>query len=456
MAIGKVSKYDKYVEVQNQTKRQEVETQDTKSSGELCNGINDKKEELSKTSSQDQGNSKEVESTTRELKNNGATEEDKLSEKIIKAPEIFNGILNIKSDTDILWDEICNGVNGKNSGIPMGFNRLDKFLSLRKSIYTLVGAGSGVGKTSIVDCAYVLNPYDWYQKNKHVSKLKLEVIYFSMERKKTYKLAKWLCKKIWEEKHILITVDEILSWQVTLDKNKQEIAKFYIDTYFKEMLESGVVTILDGAMNPTGIYKYLYKNAKIKGSEIDINEYEKRYIPNDDNLITNVIIDHLGKTKLENIGGKYDKKLTIDKLSEYLSWSRDYLHYSPVVISQFNRVSYQDIQQAKKMGLEPDPTPEYFKDSANSYEDCDVCFALFNPYKYKLMDYMDYNIQNFVDMQGNNRFRSLKILKNSYGADDVRIGLGFLGEVSLFKEVPKSSIISQYDYDNVINNKYFM
>ena len=36
--------------------------------------------------------------------------------------------LNIKTDTDLLWDEICNGVKGKNSGIPMGFNRLNKYL----------------------------------------------------------------------------------------------------------------------------------------------------------------------------------------------------------------------------------------------------------------------------------------------------------------------------------------
>ena len=71
---------------------------------------------------------------------------------------------NIKSDSEMLWDEIVNGVSGKNSGIPMGFNRLNKYLGLRKSIYTTIGAAAGCGKTSLVDCAYVLNPYDWYIK----------------------------------------------------------------------------------------------------------------------------------------------------------------------------------------------------------------------------------------------------------------------------------------------------
>lgn len=50
---------------------------------------------------------------------------------------------NLKSDSDLLWDEICNGVVGKNSGIPMGFNRLNKYLGLRKSIYTTIGAAAG-------------------------------------------------------------------------------------------------------------------------------------------------------------------------------------------------------------------------------------------------------------------------------------------------------------------------
>lgn len=362
---------------------------------------------------------------------------------------------SIKSDTDLLWDEICNGVKGKNSGIPMGFGRLNKYLGLRKSIYTTIGASAGCGKTSLVDCAYVLNPYDWYIKNKHNSKVKFEAIYFSMERKKTYKLAKWLCMKIWKEECILMTTDELLSWGGTLDKRKQEVAKFYIDNYFKEMTESGIVTIIDGQQNPTGIYKFMYDHALKNGNEIQVNQWEKRYVPNNDNLITNVIHDHAGKTKNENIGGKYEKKLSIDKASEYYCWARDYLGYSPIMINQFNRTSYQDIQFSKKEGGDPDPTVEYWKDSGNVIEDCDVAISIFNPYKYNLEEYMGYTVNDFTDAQGNNKFRGLKIIKNSYGTDNLRIGLGFLGEVSLFKELTKSADISQKEVNAIINNDFF-
>lgn len=362
----------------------------------------------------------------------------------------------VKTDTDLLWDEICNGVKGKNSGIPMGFNRLNKYLGLRKSIYTTIGAAAGCGKTSLVDCAYVLNPYDWYIKNKYKTNVQFEVIYFSMERKKTYKLAKWLCMKIWTEEHILMTTDELLSWQSTLSPKKQEVAKFYIDNYFKEMTESGIVKIIDGQQNPTGIYKYMKAHALTKGHEVELNEFESRYVPNNDNLITNVVHDHAGKTKNENIGGKYDKKLSIDKASEYYCWARDYLGYSPIMINQFNRTSYQDIQFSRKEGADPDPTVEYWKDSGNVIEDCDVAISLFNPYKYSLEEYMGYTINDFTDASGNNKFRGLKIIKNSYGTDNLRIGLGFLGEVSLFKELTKASDITQKELNSVINNDFFL
>lgn len=404
------------------------------------------------------GNSKDLRSTESDSSASSGSGENKEKNTGAKAqgsPQIIN-VQPVKTDTDLLWDEICNGISGKNSGIPMGFNRLNKYLGLRKSIYTTIGAAAGCGKTSLVDCAYVLNPYDWYIKNKFTTKVKFEVIYFSMERKKTYKLAKWLCMKIWKEENILMTTDELLSWQGTLDKRKQEVAKFYIDNYFKEMTESGIVKIIDGQQNPTGIYKYMKNHALTKGKIEEISEFESRYTPDDDNLITNVVHDHAGKTKNENIGGKYDKKLSIDKASEYYCWARDFLGYSPIMINQFNRTSYQDIQFSKKEGGDPDPTVEYWKDSGNVIEDCDVAISLFNPYKYSLEEYMGYQVNDFTDGAGNNKFRGLKIIKNSYGTDNLRIGLGFLGEVSLFKELTKSADITQKEINSVVNNDFFL
>lgn len=69
---------------------------------------------------------------------------------------------------------------------------------------------------------------------------------------------------------------------------------------------------------------------------------------------------------------------------------------------------------------------------------------------------MDYDVSKFITKNGDCRFRGLKILKNSYGTDNVRIGLGFLGEISMFREVPKSNQITDYEYEEVVNNSFFV
>ena len=65
-----------------------------------------------------------------------------------------------------LKQEVQSGMDGRNNGIPMGFDRLNKHIVIRKSIYTLVGGNTGSGKTSFIDDAYVLNPCDWYIDSK--------------------------------------------------------------------------------------------------------------------------------------------------------------------------------------------------------------------------------------------------------------------------------------------------
>jgi hypothetical protein len=52
-------------------------------------------------------------------------------------------------------------------------------------------------------------------------------------------------------------------------------------------------------------------------------------------------------------------------------------------------------------------------------------------------------------------YRSIKILKNSYGSDDVRIGLAFNPVVGIFKEMPKVQDTTEETYKSIIDNTYF-
>ena len=59
---------------------------------------------------------------------------------------------------ELLKEEVRKGLEGKNNGVPMGFNRLNRYIGIRKSMYYLIGGLTGSGKTSFIDDAFVLNP----------------------------------------------------------------------------------------------------------------------------------------------------------------------------------------------------------------------------------------------------------------------------------------------------------
>jgi replicative DNA helicase len=159
----------------------------------------------------------------------------------------------------------------------------------------------------------------------------------------------------------------------------------------------------------------------------------------------------VGLTKKEkNLPSKKD---AIDKTSEDKQRFRDYYQYSPVDVSQFNR----DIANPNRLkNGEVEPMLEDFKDTGSTQENADVVFSLFDPHRYKVEDPSGYEIDKLRDSEGAKYYRQLKILKNSYGSDDVRIGLAFEPHVGHFKEMPKVSQCTDRTYQEVIERGYFM
>jgi replicative DNA helicase len=348
---------------------------------------------------------------------------------------------------DLLKQEISKGIEGKNSGIPMGFDRLDKYIGLRKRIFTTVFGGTGTGKTAFVHNAYILRPFDYIQTHPK-SSIKMKVILFSMERSKIYTLAKWLSSKIFISQGILIPIPKLLGWWETkLTKDEHDLVLYYGD-YINEICE--FVDIIEGAQNPTGIYKYVKNYATQNGTFEKIDEFTTVYIPNHENELVFPIIDHYGLTKPEK---SMSKKEAIDKVSEYCQWFRDGLGYSPVGVSQINR----DLGSFMNKNIASfEPTLDHIKESGRPAEDSDVVISLFQPSRYSTQD-VSYKVDKFIDpSSGADYFRSLKILKNSYGEADLRCGMGFMGSTGIFKELPKKSQMDDFDYSSLFNNSYFL
>lgn len=350
---------------------------------------------------------------------------------------------------ELLKQEVEKGLAGRNGGIPMGFDRLNRYIGIRKSMYYLVGGLTGSGKTSFIDDAFILNPVDWaLSQEGRASGIKVKVWYRSMERSRTYKLAKWTSRKIFLDHGVIISVNKLLGWTDKMNKDEHDLFLSYED-YMNKLSE--IVTIIDGPENPVGIAKDLKKYALERGEIVQQDEYNKIYIPNDPNEITLVVIDHIGLLKTTR--DQSTKKEAIDKMSDELRYARDFYGYSPVVVSQFNR-SISNPTRIKSGDVEPQL--EDFADSSSTQNDSDVCMALFDPMRYNVSDPSGYDLNKLRDEYGGKYFRSLRVIKNSYGEDDIRIGLAFLGQIGMFKELPRRKNITDLDYESVINKSFFI
>lgn len=377
-------------------------------------------------------------------------------------------------------DALC----GRIVSVPIHLNRVDDMISIRKKVYSLFSGGTGSGKTSFVDDTYVLNPYMWWYESRDMHDIKFRVLYRSMERQLGSKLAKWACWKLYRDTGKILDSDTLMGYRKT--KIDQDTWKMIVNCrdWADEMLD--YVDVIDGRTSPKdldrwidtyaakhgvilssdelNIYQHLGHNNKVQVATFDpkcvrtlkngeqeiympltigekaytIRQDSRLYIENDPKLFTTIILDHIGKI---NESGYASKKAAIDAASNSMSDARDKYNFSPVVVSQLNR-AISDPNRMKMSGGDIAPIIEDIKDSGNTVEDSDLVLSLFNPYRYRVYDeggmYKGYNIAHqFLAPGGENRFRLLSVLKNSYGKDDVEYGLRFWGEFGGFATLPR-------------------
>jgi hypothetical protein len=373
-----------------------------------------------------------------------------------------------------LLDEISKG---NPVLLPNQLARVGSVYNTVPARYKLVGSVSGVGKTSFVDDTEVLKPFDYIKRND--IDIHYETLYYSMERQMRYKLAKWSSWKIFQDTRLRLHSDVILGYHPSrkLSKEEHELVK-KVEPWMDELLE--MVDLRDGQQSVSTIAndikrlrlklgtwfttdeKQLYENGKPtglrfkgdiiktkrgdvpivnfqhKGKSYQLKQNDKLYIYNNPRTIVNIVVDHIGKTKVDSYG---TKKLAIDALDEVMADARDSFSFNPILISQFNR-SLSDINRLKYSKGNLEPMYEDFKDSGNTVESADLVLSLFNPYKYNSYDesgmYKGYDIlQGTLAPNGSQRFRSLHVLKNSFGIDNVTFGLLFMGETMYFETLPK-------------------
>jgi len=375
-----------------------------------------------------------------------------------------------------LFDEGLNriedGLRGENVGLPHGFTRLMEYIpNTQQATYYLLGGETGSGKTSLTDDMFMYNPYDYLydpkqyvintnglfgiklnkdQENRveleaekikgEIDRLKLELslVYYSFEIEKIIKIIKGVCRRLYYKYNIIVDVNYVLS----RGKNRiaTEIYEKVKETrdYF-ERLET-VLDIHDIPTNPTGISKHLKSYFMKCGTIHKVDDYRFRYLPRNKNRYNIVIVDHIALSKKEQ---GFTTKENIDKLSEYLVLYRNKFSAIPVVISQFNR----SISSTDRFKLEMvKPQLSDFKDTGNPQQDANTIMGIFSPNRYSIPKYGGYNVSALGD-----RFRGLSILKNRDGTPDISVGLGYIGEVGVFRELPPATkLVSEDHYQNLL------
>lgn len=386
---------------------------------------------------------------------------------------------------------VVKGTEGKALYVPLTksplsdeLSKLGKQVSIGKGMYILIGAQSGAGKTAIVDTQFVLNIYFWYKRNKETASLSPFWVYRSMERPVKYKILKWMAYLMYVE-HGILTDTNILAGKPNKRRNITEqeiklIGKY--EKFFDEFFNH--IEILNGGENPTGIRNTAMKIAMEKGlyittkedgvyinhkkvkdydnisnkkegreklyADLNINgniyrhyEWTKKYIPHNPKEIVFHITDHCGKIIAER--GMNDKA-TLDKHSEYMGDMRDIFEWNIIDIQQLNR-GLTDVY--RKVNTELDIGSEDFAGSSDLYQNADLAIGLLNPYKLDVFDYCKYKVKHCMSLTGENRLRGLKIIKNSDGIDDFRIGYMFVGENGGMYELPRAEELTDKDYEKI-------
>jgi hypothetical protein len=346
------------------------------------------------------------------------------------------------SEFQHLLRKVRQGRSGKVVSIPLPYERLAQHLDITQSQMVAIGGNTGTGKSSLAHELFILHLFDWWLEHRDSTEIKVKIFVYSMERAKEVYLAKWMAYRLWKKYKILahsrLILGRVPNFRVSnklMTLIKQEKA------YFEDMEQ--IVTLMTGPKYASQIEKHIKKWVYANGKIETYNEKLglKRYVPDDPNLLTIVILDHIGKVKVPK--GR-SKKQTIDETSAMLGRYRDLFGISPVVVSQLNR-NISDIQR-RKFGESFFPEEQDFKDTGNVCEDADVVLGLMDPSKFGLKQVLKYPIEKFISRSGHNRFRTLTVIKNTLGGDGIHLPLNFVGEVGQFRELKRPIDMKKEDF----------
>lgn len=335
-------------------------------------------------------------------------------------------------------------IAGTKKNMPFsGLSKLLKYVpGIIPGIMYKITSGSGAGKTQFAKFAFVYQPILFaikYNINYHV-------IYFAMEESKEEFIDGMFL-------HILkrsygVDVDRFsLSGMGGVMLTASELA-FVEKAKYQVKLMMTYITIFDDSYKPTKMFEDCKRIALSNGTFTPNALGHDLYEPNDPSQIMVVISDHISLVEPE-----YDEesKKFLDRPKAMAKWHTDYLR--KVITKQWKWVGVNIQQQSLDSESQVFtnkgetvinkllPTMDGLANNREVARDDYVILGLFAPERFKIDNYLGYNIcdpakhsSNFYD-----NFRSISLIKNRFGTPNKTLPLYFDGSYNYFEELPAPS-----------------
>lgn len=320
--------------------------------------------------------------------------------------------------------------------IPLHLERVNDYIEISKGQMILIGGAPTAGKTTAAQDMFIIEPIEWYLKNKPPG-MKLSVISFLMERHMKSYTSRWISRWLFQDTGIMIHPKKILGKKEgqKLTQKEYDLIKPYYEKLDK-WEEDDLLIAHEGSHNPSGISMYIEAFARKHGTIIEKEKREKKaikdmtqedmdnilkkteYIPNHPNHIILVIADNASVIDAE--GELTDRKL-VDKFNKTMAKARDTYNMTPVIVQHLGR-KVDDVHRQKAEDWAPKLSD--FSDTSQTQKSADVVLALINPFSNKaIMDKKydnGYDIVKFKDNKFRTYYRQLWILKNNFDGENLQ------------------------------------
>lgn len=341
------------------------------------------------------------------------------------------------------------GMKGLSYGFDNGLIRTNNYLyGTHRGRYYLLGAESGVGKTTLGDYMFVIKM--WLDcKAKGVP---FKCLYLSFELSKREKIARWTSTFVKLLFNVDIPSDYIMGRipGLTLSRDHFQMVRM-AKRYVNEMLKD--VEVLEGGIHPTWVFNHIIKEYYEKLGKVHRDKpkhskdpgFIRGFTPHDPQLVTMLLCDHVALAHNEK--GLTNTKAIIDKLSNYAVTLKNTFDTIIVFLQQFSTELTSAHRMNKKGESVFAPQRLDFGDSKYTYRDADVVMGLISPIQFELETYKRYDIEQLMHY-----FLAMHLMKNRYGSASRMIPLFINPIAGVFEELPPeptNELAMQPYYDKV-------